>query len=92
MVKMLDKRAVSPVIAALLLIVIAVASATIFYLWVIGNIMSVKSGTERDVTTLESKIKIDEVVVSENNLIVYMRNIGDVNATVDVAYLKKAEL
>jgi len=54
--------------------------------------MSVKSGTERDVTTLESKIKIDEVVVSENNLIVYMRNIGDVNATVDVAYLKKAEL
>ncbi|OYT28016.1 MAG: hypothetical protein B6U95_05085 [Thermofilum sp. ex4484_82] len=90
MVKMLDKRAVSPVIAALLLIVIAVASATIFYLWVTGNIMSAKSGAERDVTTLESKIKIDEVVVSENNLIVYVRNIGDVNATVDVAYLEKS--
>ena len=86
---MIDKRGVSPVIAILLLIVIAVASSTLFYVWFSGHVMSVKSSAERDTSALSYKIKIDGAFISGDYLIVYVRNIGDVNATVDIAYLER---
>jgi len=82
----LGKRGVSPVIAVLLLIVIAVAAAVLTYLWVLGYIGTVQStgGTEQ----LQERIKIEGVDTVNNE--VYVRNIGDIKVTIDAVYVLNA--
>ena len=78
------RKAVSPVIATLLLILIAVAAAVLVYVWVTGYASSVTStGTPE----LHEEIKIDAVSYSGTTLTVYVRNIGDVNAVIDAVYI-----
>ena len=78
------KKAVSPVIATLLLILIAVAAAVLVYVWVTGYASSVTStGTPE----LHEEIKIDAVSYSDTTLTVYVRNIGDTGAFVDYIYV-----
>ena len=82
----LGKKGVSPVIAVLLLIVIAVAAAVLTYLWVLGYIGTVQStgGTEQ----LQKRIKIEGVNTVNNT--VYVRNIGDIKVTIDAVYVLNA--
>ena len=78
------RKAVSPVIATLLLILIAVAAAVLVYVWVTGYASSVTStGTPE----LHEEIKIDAVSYNGNSLTVYVRNIGDTSVLVDHIYV-----
>jgi len=85
MVKVL--RGVSPVVATALLVLIAIATAVILYLWVSGTVQT----TPQTSYQLQERIKIDTVDVQSNtthyNFTVYVRNVGDVNATLSTAYL-----
>jgi len=84
----MKRQAISPVIATLLLIVIAVASAVLAYIWIIGY-----QGTltqQASAQQLEERIKIEAVDYSANNLIVYVRNIGDIKVNITAAYLINA--
>jgi flagellin-like protein len=80
------KRAgVSPVIATLLLIVIAVAAAVLAYIWIIGY-----QGTltqQASTAQLQERIKIEAVQYTDGNLTVYVRNIGDVKVNVTALYV-----
>ena len=85
------RKAVSPVIATLLLILIAVAAAVLVYVWVTGYASSVtSSGTPE----LQERIKIDAVSVVDTDdtdkVKVYVRNIGDVNVEVTDIYIIEA--
>ena len=80
------KKAVSPVIATLLLIFIAVAAAVLVYVWVTGYATSI---TGTGTTELQERIKIDAVSYnsSASTLTVYIRNIGDAKVTIDAVYV-----
>jgi len=75
---------VSPVIATLLLILIAVAAAVLVYLWVTGYV-----GTAtRAQPEMEERIKVEAVSVSDTTVKCYVRNVGGVTATVAHAYIE----
>jgi len=79
------RQAVSPVIATLLLIVIAVAAAVLAYIWIIGY-----QGTltqQASAQQLQERIKIEAVELSGNTLTVYVRNIGDTTVQLATVYL-----
>jgi flagellin-like protein len=82
------RKAVSPVIATLLLIVIAVAAAVLTYIWVTGYMGTLQSqaGTQQ----VQERLKIEGVSVNtETNKIqtIYIRNIGDVKVNIATVYL-----
>jgi flagellin-like protein len=82
------RRGVSPVIATLLLIVIAVAAAVLAYIWITGYMgtLQAQAGAQQ----VQERIKIEGVQVNENNdqiSAIYVRNIGDVTATIADVYL-----
>jgi len=80
------RKAVSPVIATLLLILIAVAAAVLVYVWVTGYASSVTStGTPE----LQEKIKVEAVSVSDDgsSVTVYVRNIGDTTVNISSIYI-----
>ena len=83
----MNKKGISPVIATLLLIIIAVAAAILTYLWVTGYIgtLQQQGGTEG----LHERIRIEAVGYnsSTGTLTIYVRNIGDVSTTIDAAYI-----
>lgn len=77
-------KGVSPVIAVLLLIVIAVAASVITYSWITWFLTSQQQQAA-------SMIRIEEVdlsrVVTEEEVTIYIRNIGTVKVTIDVVYV-----
>jgi flagellin-like protein len=80
------KRGVSPVIATLLLIVIAVAAAVLAYIWITGYMgtLQAQAGAQQ----VQERIKIEGVKVDTGGQItIYIRNIGDVAVTIDSVYL-----
>jgi len=82
----MDRKGISPVIAVLLLVIIAVAAAILTYLWVLGYMGTVQQqGTTE---ALQERIKIDSIETSGGTLSkVYVRNTGDVNVTVNSVYI-----
>jgi len=84
----MKRKGVSPVIATLLLIVIAVAAAVLTYIWVTGYMGTLQS--QAGAQQVEERIKIEGVSIdTENNNIqeIYIRNIGDVRVNVTTVYL-----
>ena len=80
------RKAVSPVIAVLLLIVIAVAAALLAYVWITGYVGTLESGTTP--AQIQEKIRIEAVKISGTTLAsVYVRNIGDTTITLSAVYL-----
>jgi flagellin-like protein len=79
------RRGVSPVIATLLLIVIAVAAAVLVYMWTVGY------ATQMRPTTPETgeRLKIEAGVLdsSSGQATLYVRNVGGSPARVKTAYL-----
>ena len=86
------RKAISPVIATLLLILIAVAASILVYVWVTGYVSSATSGAEAP--QLQERIKIDAVNISKNgdqvNVTIYVRNIGNVAVNVTSGYIINA--
>jgi flagellin-like protein len=82
--RVLKRMGVSPVIATLLLILIAVAAAVLVYFWVSGYI-----GTAtRARPEMEERIKIEAVSANTTGATCYVRNIGDIDATIKAAYIE----
>jgi flagellin-like protein len=82
------RRGVSPVIATLLLIVIAVAAAVLTYIWVTGYMGKVTGTVEQTSTQqLQEKIKINAVSVSGTTVTLSVSNIGDTDVTISGAYV-----
>jgi len=80
------RRGVSPVIATLLLIVIAVAAAVLTYIWVTGYMgtLQAQAGAQQ----VQEKIKIEGVEITDGKIAkIYIRNIGDVKVNVTTVYL-----
>ncbi|MGC8909652.1 MAG: archaellin/type IV pilin N-terminal domain-containing protein [Fervidicoccaceae archaeon] len=71
--KKLVKRGVSPIVATLLLILIAIAAAAVLYVWV--NTLSA-STTQYNPGNVASAISIDAADLSTNTLTAYVRNVG----------------
>lgn len=82
------KRGVSPVIATLLLILIAVAASIIVYVWVTGYL---GASTPTSTPEIMERIKIDSVKVSSTTVTIYVRNIGDITVNITSAYVIDAE-
>ena len=93
---MKNRRAISPVIATLLLILIAVAASILVYVWVTGYASSV---TSTEATQLQERIKIDAVGAKQINntgnyydiISIFVRNIGEVKANVSAIYIYNNE-
>jgi len=81
------RKAVSPVIATLLLILIAVAAAVLVYVWVTGYATSI---TTAGTPELRESIKIEAIKYDDSTLTVYVRNVGDVSVTIDSIYIVNA--
>ena len=58
----MNKKGISPVIATLLLIIIAVAAAILTYLWVTGYIGTLQQ--QGGVENLQERIKIEGVMIN----------------------------
>ncbi|MEM3893713.1 MAG: archaellin/type IV pilin N-terminal domain-containing protein [Thermofilum sp.] len=79
------RKGISPVIATLLLIVIAVAAAVLTYIWVTGYMGTL---SPREVPgQLRERIKIDAVSVGANNVTIYFSNVGESTVTIASAYV-----
>ena len=77
------RRGVSPVIATLLLIVIAVAAAVLTYVWVTGYMGTLQS--QAGAQQVQERIKIEAIDITNNK--VYIRNIGETKVTIAAVYL-----
>ncbi|MEM1523318.1 MAG: archaellin/type IV pilin N-terminal domain-containing protein [Thermofilaceae archaeon] len=80
------RKGVSPVIATLLLIVIAVAAAVLAYIWVTGYMgtLQAQAGAQQ----VQERIKIEGVMISGGTIqTVYVRNIGDTQVKIAAVYL-----
>jgi len=83
---MFRRKAVSPIVATVLLIIIAVAAGVLIWVWLHG--FAEKNPTAQP--TLQEEFKIDSVSVSGNVVTIYVRNIGQVGDTVSSAYILDA--
>ncbi len=79
-------RGISPVVATALLVLIAIATAAILYLWVSGAASSQLGGEE----VLYERIKIDAVQYSSGTVTIYVHNIGETPVTISAAYVINA--
>ena len=80
-----DGKGISPLIATLLLIAIAVAASVITYSWVMSMIGSQSQQAQ-------TQVRIDSLTwgVSGNNVTVVVRNTGSVSATVESIALRSS--
>ena len=81
----MDRRGVSPVIAVLLLVVIAVAAAVLTYIWILSYTGSLQQ--QSNTKQLQERLKIDGVQATTNALTVYVRNIGNSKVEISSLYL-----
>ncbi len=81
------KRGISPIVATVLLVIIAVAAGVLIWAWLSG--FATKNPTQQP--ALEEKIKIEALSVkSVNNttqVTVYVRNLGGATVLITDAYL-----
>lgn len=82
---MKSRRAVSPIVATMLLILVAVAAALIVYVALTSWAQSASPPPD----TIEDKLQIEAVKYSSGTLTVYVRNIGYADATVKAVVIEK---
>jgi flagellin-like protein len=75
-----SKKAISPILATLLLIVIAVAAIVVTYAWVMTYVGS---------TTSQAGVLLSEDTINwqTGKMVIYVRNTGTSDATVDAVYV-----
>ncbi len=82
----MKRRGISPVIAVLLLIVIAVAAAVLTYVWLTGYMTS-QFGAVRT-SQVEERLKIEAASLdTTGSFTLYVRNIGDSDVKISTVYL-----
>lgn len=82
------RRGVSPIIAVLLLILIAIAAGVMVYAFVAGWVGSATSST----TVAQGQLSVDYAFANatSENMTVYIRNVGGVNVNIDSIYVSEA--
>jgi flagellin-like protein len=83
---MANRKAVSPVIATLLVIAIAVAAALLVYVWAMGLIGGLQTGGGEQVTE-QITLDVYDWNASSGSLEMYLRNVGRSEITVDELYV-----
>ena len=79
-------RAISPVIAVLLMIAIAVVAALVAYAWIMGYM----SGTT---AKAGNAIQIQSITTDQaSNLLVYVQNVGQGNVILDSGYVNNDQV
>uniref|UniRef100_A0A7C4FHW8 Flagellar biosynthesis protein FlaG n=1 Tax=Ignisphaera aggregans TaxID=334771 RepID=A0A7C4FHW8_9CREN len=79
----LHRKGVSPIIATVILVLIAVAAGVMLWLWVSGF----ASTTPAEQRALNERIRIDAVEVKDSTVTIYVRNIGNVEVKISAAYI-----
>uniref|UniRef100_A0A7J3Z8H8 Flagellar biosynthesis protein FlaG n=1 Tax=Ignisphaera aggregans TaxID=334771 RepID=A0A7J3Z8H8_9CREN len=79
----LHRKGVSPIIATVILVLIAVAAGVMLWLWVSGF----ASTTPTEQQALNERIRIDAVKIKDNIVTIYVRNIGNVDVKISAAYI-----
>jgi flagellin-like protein len=77
----MSKKAISPILATLLLIVIAVAAIVVTYAWVMTYMTS--TGTQAGIMLRKDAVSWP----NNSSIIIYVRNVGTADATIDAVYI-----
>jgi len=83
--RLTSRKGISPILATLLLVVIAVGAVVVTYAWVITF-----TGTQT--TTAGKMIKFDSASIdaASDNVTIYVRNWGTEHVTIDTVYIEGA--
>ena len=95
-----DLRAISPVIATLLMIAIAVVASLVAYAWVMGymNFQTAKTGQSIQIQSMTNQtvVNVPSIFAPNNQgyLVVYVQNVGDspVNVNAQSVYVNNAQV
>ncbi len=82
-------RGLEPIVAAVLLIVVAVIGAVLVYLWFAGYVTKTTSQAEQMAVSEMLKIEAASITTGTNNATLYIRNLGGDNVTLATAYILK---
>ncbi|MEM1568983.1 MAG: type IV pilin [Pyrobaculum sp.] len=80
-------RGLEPIVAAVLLIVVAVIGAVLIYLWFSGYVTKTTSQAEQ--MAASEKLKIEAASLNSTKAQLYIRNLGGDNVTLATAYILK---
>ena len=80
-------KGLEPIVAAVLLIVVAVIGAVLVYLWFAGYVTKATSQAEQ--MAASEKLKIEAASLSGGTAKLYVRNLGGDKVTINTAYLLK---
>ncbi|MEM4552989.1 MAG: archaellin/type IV pilin N-terminal domain-containing protein [Ignisphaera sp.] len=78
---MLVKKGISPIVATVILVMIAVAAGVLLWTWVSGAVARAPPSEQQ---ALQERIRITGISYSDSNVVVYVLNLGSVN--VDIVY------
>jgi len=78
-----SRKAISPVIATLLLILVAVASGLVLYSYVMGYLGSMTKGG----SSMQGVLSLDSATATTSSITAYVRNVGSVSITINRAYI-----
>jgi flagellin-like protein len=81
----MNRKAVSPVIAVLLMIAIAVAAAILVYVWSMGLIGTLQTGGG---TQVREQVIMDAYNWKTATLTLYLRNVGSQDVTIAAVYIE----
>ena len=84
----MNRKAVSPVIAVLLMIAIAVAAAILVYVWSMGLIGTLQTGGGQQV---REQVIMDAYNWKTATLTLYLRNVGSQDVTIAAIYIEGAQ-
>ena len=79
---------IEPIVAAVLLIIVAVVGSVLLYLWFSGYIT--RTASQVETVANPEKLKVEAVqfdTTNNNKTIVYVRNVGDVPVNITSAYV-----
>jgi len=82
-------RGLEPIVAAVLLIVVAVIGAVLVYLWFAGYVTKATSQAEQMAALEKLKIEAASITTGTNTATLYIRNLGGDNVTLATAYILK---
>jgi len=78
------ERAISPIVATILLILISIAAGVILWLWMSGFIAQISTAQP----ALAERIRIEAVkVINTTHINIYVRNLGNSDVTISSAYI-----
>jgi archaellum component FlaF (FlaF/FlaG flagellin family) len=82
-------RGLEPIVATVLLIVVAVIGAVLVYLWFAGYVTKAISQAEQMAASEKLKIEAAAVNTETDTVTLYIRNLGGDNVTLATAYILK---